>query len=157
MSDQWLQQLAPAHAPPPPGWWPFAMGWWLLTGLLVLIVLVVGTRWRSPPRKVKKAALRELRSIESSGAGVVETARAIESLLRRYAIATLGVPHVGRLSGKAWVELLSRHRSGFDAAMGHSLLRAAFGLPEMDHRAQWLSAARGFVRRSSRRPQSDDP
>jgi len=31
----WLAQLAPAHAPPPPGWWPLAPGWWAVMILII--------------------------------------------------------------------------------------------------------------------------
>ena len=35
VTPDWLAQLAPAHAPPPAGWWPLAPGWWVLLMLLV--------------------------------------------------------------------------------------------------------------------------
>ncbi len=154
MSNQWLEQLAPAHAPAPPGWWPLAPGWWVLIGSLVLLGVIVGIRWRAPHQGMRKAALRELRSIASSDADVVETARAIESLLRRYVVATAGVRTVARLSGRKWIELLSSQRGGFNSANGHSLLSATFGVPEADHRDQWLTAARDFVRRWPSRGQA---
>ena len=37
----WLAQLAPAHMPPPVGWWPPAPGWWMLAVILMIVIGVL--------------------------------------------------------------------------------------------------------------------
>lgn len=152
MNSNWLAQLSPAHAPPPPGWWPLAPGWWI-GGLLAIALLIwLGLWLRSPRRRLRQAALRELRIIASTRADVSATARSVESLLRRYALAVYGVETVGKLTGSTWIEFLSSPQRGrFDTATGRSLLSAAFGTPTEDRRDHWLSAADTFIRRAPER------
>jgi uncharacterized protein DUF4381 len=106
MSSDWLAQLASEHAPPPPGWWPLAPGWWVLLGLLVLFAaLFFGWRrwWRDPHAKLRRAALRELREIEARDDDGPAIARAIEDLMRRYALAVFGRERVASLAGNGWL------------------------------------------------------
>ncbi len=153
MSPDWLTQLAPAHAPPAPGWWPPAPGWWALAGLsLALLALLGGWYWR-PRQARQRLALRELARIRADGeADIAACARAIENVLRRYALAVFGRGEVARLSGAAWLSFAQRHGAAELAdETGRSLLVAAFGgvVPEQpDARERWLAGAEGFVRRA---------
>lgn len=149
MTPSWTSQLAPAHAPPPPGWWPPAPGWWIVA-VLLLAGLAVGVRWwRNPLRRSRRAALRELRAIRVEESDAVASARAIESLLRRFAIAVFGVPRVARLTGNAWLEFVAAEGGAPLAGdAGRSLLAAAFGGVASEDRERWLAAADAFVRRA---------
>jgi hypothetical protein len=151
MSAGWLAQLSPAHAPPSPGWWPVAPGWWVIVGSLVLLIAALTIWWLSPRHRLLRGALRELDSIVASDADAVRTSRAIQNLLRRYAVAAFGKRKVGRLSGEGWIVFLNSHNGGrFDPATGRNLLTAAFGRPQSDNREDWVAGAEAFLRRVPR-------
>ena len=156
MTPNWLSQLAPAHAPPPPGWWPPAPGWWVLLVLLLAAAIIAAWGWRDPYWKSRRAALRELRSIRAGDCDVVASAQAIESLLRRFAIAVFGGARVARLTGDAWLAfVVAEGGAPLAGETGRSLLAAAFGGVASDNRERWITAADAFVRagrKRSRRP-----
>lgn len=154
MNGDWLAQLAPEHAPPAPGWWPLAPGWWVLLAVILLIaaVIVCWRIWlRDPHAKVRRAALRELRDIGASDDDGPVVARAIESLMRRYAMAVFGRQRVSRLAGNSWLGFVASEAGApIPDDAGGSLLAAAFGNSPHDQRQQWIAAADAFVRRSAR-------
>ena len=153
MSAAWLTQLAPAHAPAPPSWWPPAPGWWALALLAAALAALAVMRWRDPHRAARRAALRELKRIRADDLDLPATARAIESLLRRYAIAVFGRARVARLTGSAWLEFVNREGGApLAGEAGASLLAAAFGGTVRDDRDRWLQGADAFVRQTRRAP-----
>ncbi|MDE2305433.1 MAG: DUF4381 family protein, partial [Gammaproteobacteria bacterium] len=104
MNDRWLDGLAPAHAPPPPSWWPPAPGWWVLLALATAAIAAALVWWRHPRLRLRRAALAELRRIRGRDDGdAVAVARALQNLLRRYALAVYGTERVARLHGDAWL------------------------------------------------------
>ncbi len=152
MTSNWTSQLAPAHAPPPPGWWPPAPGWWLVAGL-VLVAAAAGVRWwRDPYHRSRRAALRELRAIRVDDSDLVSSARAIESLLRRFAVAVFGGAQVARLTGEAWLTFVAAH-GGAELAgeHGRSLLATAFGGSASSDRDSWIAGADAFLRCARRK------
>ena len=155
MTPSWTSQLAAAHAPPPPGWWPPAPGWWLLAALLVAAAAAGVWWWRDPYRRSRRAALRELRVIRAAyrraDSDPAVSARAIESLLRRFALAVFGSARVARLTGDAWLAFVAA-QGGTPLAgeSGRSLLAAAFGGRVRDERECWISGADAFVRGARR-------
>jgi hypothetical protein len=158
MTPGWLSQLAPAHAPPPPGWWPPAPGWWLLAGLLLATAGSVVWWWRDPYRRSRRAALRELRAIRAEDSDIAVSARAIESLLRRFAIAVFGVARVARLTGDAWLAFVAA-QGGTQLAgdAGRSLLATAFGGSASADRDSWIAGADAFVRQARRPTRANPP
>lgn len=157
MKPSWLAQLAPSHAPPPPGWWPMAPGWWLILLLGVLLAWGLARWWRNPARRRRLAALAELRRIRAAtgAAGgsetAAESARAIENLLRRYAIAVFGRSRVAALSGEAWLNFLgAAGAQPLAGEAGRAMLAAAFGGPVHDQRTLWLAGAETFVQSAGR-------
>jgi len=152
MSPDFLAQLAPDHAPAAPGWWPLAPGWWVLMLLaLVLLVLFLRSR-RDPTRTPRRAALRELAAIERAQLGDGPTARAVENVLRRYALTVFGHARVARLSGEAWLAFLGeRGAPGLEGELGRTLLASAFSARPEPARERWLTAAAAFVRHTRRR------
>jgi hypothetical protein len=151
MTPSWLSQLAPAHAPPPPGWWPPAAGWWLVVAVLLAAAATVVWWWRDPYRRSRRAALRELRAIRAGDSDLATSARAIESLLRRFAIAVFGTARVARLTGDAWLAFVAAQGGGQLAGeAGRSLLTTAFGGGASDDRECWIAGADAFVRHARR-------
>lgn len=154
MSASWLSELAPAHAPPGPGWWPPAPGWWaaaLLGAVLIALGFLAVRWWGQPRRRCGRAALRELRVIRSSSMDGPPAARAIENLLRRYALALYGRETVARLTGNAWLEFASAAGAErLSGEAGRSLLASAFGERAAADRESWLAAAAEFIERTAR-------
>lgn len=146
MNSGWLKQLAPPHAPPPPGWWPPAPGWWLLALLLVLFVAGLIYWYLRPFRRLRRIALRELAHLEAYVHDDFQLARELQDLLRRYAIAAYGREAVANLSGDEWLSFIASH-GGKELAdeAGKRLLRVAYGgLMQCDRRA-WLKGAHNFL------------
>ena len=150
MNSDLLAQLAPAHAPAPPGLWPPAPGWWGLAVLLLAAAALV--LWlRHPARRLRLAALRELRQLEQGGVDDAALARGLEHLLRRYAVARFGREPVARLSGEPWIAFVAAHGgAALSGEPGRELLHAAYGGQGGTSRAPpnrtvWLSGTRGFL------------
>ncbi|MEC9359983.1 MAG: DUF4381 domain-containing protein [Pseudomonadota bacterium] len=146
MNQDLLAQLAPAHAPPPAGWWPPAPGWWLLLVVVLGLLAAVLAWWRHPSRRLRRAALAELRAIDGAGLDDAALAQHLESLTRRYAVARFGRDRVARLSGAAWLDFVVAHGgAAWRDEAGRQLLRAAYGGQAEADRAAWFGGARGFV------------
>lgn len=151
-ASNWLAQLAPDHAPPPPGWWPPAPGWWLLAALLIAFAIGLVLWWRNPRRRLRQAALRELARVGASTGNSNVIAAGIENVLRRFALAHFGQARVARLSGEAWLAfLVAEGADSLSGGPGRSLIAAAYGGQVPDARALWLAGARRFVQRAGRR------
>ena len=152
MSQDWLHQMAPAHAPAAIGWWPPAPGWWVLAALVVLL----STAWilwlRNPRRLLRRSALRQLQKIRKSDADGTAVAQAVQNLMRRYALHVFGYDAVASLAGEAWLQfVVSQGGNALAEGPGATLLRAAYGHPDQDDRGQWFQAAERFIARAGRK------
>lgn len=146
-SPDWLAQLAPPHAPPPPGWWPPAPGWWVLAAVLLAAVAAAWFGWMRPSRRLRRRALRELSDLEKSHQDSAQFARGLQDLLRRYAVARYGRDAVARLAGTAWIDFLVAH-GGAELAgnTGAALLHAAYAGAATNERTRWAAGARAFIK-----------
>jgi hypothetical protein len=103
-------QLRDVHAPPVPGLWPPAPGWWVLAGLLLVLLawaaMTLTRRYRLQRRR--RRILQELESVGQS----FDPERAprflmdVSTLLRRLAIDRYSRRRVASLTGRAWLEFL---------------------------------------------------
>jgi hypothetical protein len=147
MKPAWLAQLAPYHAPPPAGWWPLAPGWWALALLLVLAVAGGVFWWRRRPTRLRRAALHELKRLETDASDDAALARGLQQLVRRFAVARFGREAVAHLSGERWIAFVVAHGgSDWAGATGAALLRAAYGGTSASERARWIAGARAFLK-----------
>jgi len=152
MSQDWLHQLAPAHPPASVGWWPLAPGWWILAAMTVLLSVAWIFWLRNPSRRLRQSALRQLRRLRASKADSTEVARAVQNLMRRYALQMFGYEAVANLTGQTWLEfVVSQGGRALSGAAGTSLLRAAYGDSNQDDRSQWLQAAERFIAKAGRK------
>lgn len=150
VKPDWLAQLAPSHAPPPPGWWPLAPGWWVLAALLILSVVAVWLWQRRPQVRLRRAALRELAKIEQSAVDDADLARALTHLVRRYAVARFGRETVATLTGHRWIDFVVTHGgTPWSGEVGQALLRAAYGGECQPARKRWVAGAKAFFRGKS--------
>lgn len=147
--------MAPAHAPAAIGWWPLAPGWWASMGLAVLLSAALILWLRNPKRLLQRSALRQLRKIRASDADGTVVARAVQNLLRRYALHLFGYEAVASLTGEVWLEFIISHGgTALAGGPGKTLLQAAYGHHEQDDRKQWLEAAERFIARAGRKRQA---
>ena len=96
-----LDNLSDIAIPPPVSWWPLAPGWWVVTGIAVVVIAVaawkVWLRWQTSA--YRRAALDEL--------GKAKKVSAIAELLKRTALAAFPRTDVASLSGPTWCQWLS--------------------------------------------------
>jgi hypothetical protein len=146
--SDWLAQLAPAHAPLPVGWWPLAPGWWVLLVLVIATTVGICLWYRSQPRRLRRSGLRELAKLEATTVGDAAVARALENLVRRYAVARYGRETVAGLSGSRWLAFAVAHgATQWEGDTGSALLQAAYGgTPQQTDRARWVAGARAFLK-----------
>lgn len=150
VTPDWLAQLAPAHAPQPPGWWPLAPGWWGLLAVLAVAVAAFIYWRRHPVTRLRRLALRELKNLQATVIDDIALARELEHLLRRYAVARFGRDTVASLSGERWIAFVVEHGgAAWSGDSGASLLRAAYGGAVHADRTGWLTGAHAFIRERS--------
>lgn len=91
-------------------WWPLATGWWLLAGLVVATLIVIGWRWR---RRVHHrryidrllASLRDARVRHAADGDNAAFAASAHELVRR--VARTRDPASVTLSSRAWHDALA--------------------------------------------------
>jgi hypothetical protein len=147
VNNDWLSQLAPAHAPLSPGWWPLAPGWWVLLSLLLIVAATLIFWFFRPHTRLRRLALRELKSLQKNADDDAELARDLEHLMRRYAVARFGRDQVSGLSGERWLNFVVEHGgTSWAGTAGSNLLCLAYGGEAAAHRVAWLSGAKAFIR-----------
>lgn len=148
MNADWLTQLATARAPAPPSWWPPAVGWWLLVGLIPALAAVSILWWRfsagARRMRVRRAAMAELNRIRSLDEA--DRAPEIQRLMRRYAITAYGANAVANLSGDAWLRFVQAHGGAGFGGTSNKFLAAAFGKAASTSDTDWSSEAEAFIR-----------
>ena len=128
-----LARLRDVHAPPPVAWWPPAIGWWWLAGGLLLalgLLALGGWLWRR--RRQRRELLRALRRLHRQPPGDdSQRARelaALNTLLRRRALALAPAEEVAGLAGLAWLHFLDNTLEArtFSEGTGRILLDAPY-------------------------------
>ena len=165
MNQDWLAQLAPAHAPAAVGWWPPAPGWWVLA-IIVLCALGAGVwmllrQWRE--RRWRRRVVAELDRIAALNAAQpngVRLAADVSQLLRRASL--LIEPGAAALQGEEWLAFLDSrfnnanagaHEAQFRTDAGRALIDAPYrrtddpAQSEVDA-AALLGLARRWLRRA---------
>lgn len=123
----------------PVGWWPPAIGWWLVAGLVVLLIALLVWLWRR--RYVFAShwrwdAVRRLKTLRyrCTLEDPKEVGRELSELLRRIAIARRGREACAGLTGEEWLEWLSHDDpTGFDwKSQGRVLITLPYAPPRPD-------------------------
>jgi hypothetical protein len=166
--------LRDIHLPGAVGWWPFALGWWLLMGLVVAAVALYA--WQLYRARHRRAALRGLERVRvalESGAEPVVCLQMVSTILRRFAMtsaARAGVDtNVPGLIGERWLDYLDAlwGRREFTAGAGRQLLAAPYVRPNSIERTAalelttlctaWLTAQPAVQRTRNPRAPSASP
>jgi len=148
MIDNGMPVLRDIHSLDAVPWWPIAPGWWLLTGLLALLIVAAAGRywliyhgpwvgWRGDARRQLRALKKSLPEEDPR-----EVAGRLSELLRRIAMAHSGRREAAGLTGDDWLQWLAIHdNSGFDwERRGHLLLTAPYMPPALAVARKELSA-----------------
>ena len=123
-------QLRDIHPAPDPGWWPPAVGWWLVAVLALMALIVIGRwareYWRA--RRYRQRLLGELERIrQSHGKDPARLAAELSVLLRRVALARYPRAEVAGLTGEGWLAFLERSGGrGFQDGPGRALIEAPY-------------------------------
>jgi hypothetical protein len=141
--------LRDIHLPAAPGWWPPALGWWLLAGICILCIILAVLQWQRArrARRQRAAVMRELdRCIEDARSDPPALAAALSQFLRRLALSR--TPAAAAYAGERWLEYLDAQARGdeFRRGIGRALIDAQFR-PVADYD---VSALIALVRRWTR-------
>lgn len=122
--------LRDIHLPQDVGWWPPAIGWWVLTLLALLCVYFTFRAYRYFTRRTATTdAVRLLDSLcLAESIPPLEKVRQLSSLLRRVAISTDSRSEVAGLHGIAWLGYLDQSVPGtpFTQGPGRMLAQGPF-------------------------------
>lgn len=137
-----LEKLHDFYQPPPVPWTPQTLGWYVVFGVLALLVVWVTIwkirNWRH--NRYRREALHELASASPEQ---------LSGLLKRTALAAWPREQVASLSGDKWIGFLAESSAipAFRENPGNLIEQIAFALPSLssedeavlrDLSAQWI-------------------
>ncbi len=142
-----LSQLRDIHLPEPVSWWPPAIGWWMLLGIVLLAATGVWwmhrRRQRNAWRRSSLAELARLRQqYQANPSSPQPVVSELSVLLRRVAISRFPREESAKLSGEQWLVFLDRSNtdgSRFQSGEGRLLVVAPYAQQiniaseQMDH------------------------
>lgn len=122
-----LAALKPLHDPAPISWWPPAPGWWLVLLLVTIVAFLVYRLWKKGAPQ--RAALYELKMLESRQQTSAIKAAELNKLLKRYALVALPGTGAESLSGESWLDYLDQNggTGEFSNGIGRALLTLPYG------------------------------
>ena len=153
-----LSALHPLRDPALVGWWPPAPGWWLLLGLILLLLIGLALfLWRRYRRNAyRRLALRQLQAIQVQYRQDGDSSRfitAVNALLKSVALVAYPRRDVASSSGEEWLEFLNgtlkpaeQLQSGFVDVL-YSPHSPGPDLEEVQHSARsWIRRHKGVSR-----------
>ena len=137
--------LRDIHLPGSPGWWPPAIGWWLLAALVLVGVALYALHfYRARHKRAALKAMTSVRAALEKGAEPVACLQFLSTILRRFAMTSVarvpGEPDVAGLIGERWLRYLDGRwsRTDFSAGLGKRLLVAPYARPNSIERGTAL-------------------
>ena len=116
-----LDQLRDIHLPESVNWWPLAIGWWLLAGLLLILLVLIWVRFNKTKqqRQMVNHAMESLQQLEAdTSLDSQQWLQALSALLRRIVINLHGRKATAGLVGKQWLDYLDSHSKKKDFSEG---------------------------------------
>ena len=125
-------------------WWPLAPGWWIVIGLLLIILLSLAIRGIRNYQKnaFRRVALRELETLQSP--------HALPALLKRVALAVYPREQVAGLSADRWIAFLNQEvPKSFDKTTASILTTLDYGKPKLneEQHSNLIHAVRYWVKK----------
>lgn len=145
-----LDQLKDIHLPSEINWWPLAIGWWLVAGLVIamlVLLMVLFKNHRKKKQRLKQglAPFDQLANNESLSSQ--DWLNELSILLRRIAINVHGRNDVAGLVGSDWLSYLdnSGGTKEFSQGVGKVLAQQPYQ-PHVDYdRESMIKLARVWV------------
>ncbi|MCK5680475.1 DUF4381 domain-containing protein [bacterium] len=121
MQQNPLAALRDIHLPPEPGFWPPALGWWLVAFFLLAITSFSLIKWRQRQARLRpiKLALNELKklNLESSDPRQRQLLlQELSALVRRFALIYFPQKKVADLCGQEWLDFICKNSHSMDNA-----------------------------------------
>jgi hypothetical protein len=112
--------LRDIHLPETIGWWPPAMGWWILVILILVLSTIAIWLYKRITRKTAvKTAKKILQSIKQDNSlDDKEKLVKLSELIRRVAVSLSPRKETASLTGQAWLEYLDSTVTGSPFASG---------------------------------------
>ena len=137
--------LRDIHLPGPIGWWPPALGWWLVAAIaLAAIALCAVHYYQARHKRAALKAMTRVRTALEQGAEPVACLQFLSTILRRFAMTAVaraaGEADVAGLIGERWLRFLDGrwNRTDFSAGLGKRLTAAPYARPNSIERATAL-------------------
>lgn len=103
--------LRDIHLPEAVFWWPPALGWWLLAGLVILAILLLPKLYRyiklKPLNKVSTVAYQHIIDDYQRHQNKLLLVQSLSKLLRQISMSYQGREATANLTGDAWVNKLN--------------------------------------------------
>ncbi len=112
MPDIDLTPLKDVHLPTEPSLFPPATGWWIVAGVLCILIIGSFLFLYFLKRSPKRYALRILKSIERNQSDLPTIGVELGILLKRVALVAFPREEVASLSDKEWADFLLQHGNG---------------------------------------------
>ena len=134
-----IQQLAPLRTPDPIGFWPLAPVWWVVVGLLVIVLVFLCFQWlkRYQRNTYRREALKWLSELQEANSDV----HALSGALKATALKAYEATSVASLSDESWPNFLRDSCSKLSSDALDVLSRAHAPNPESLSALDWRDAA----------------
>ena len=124
--------LRDIHLPDPVGWWPPALGWWLLLVLIAVLTVAVYLFRHMRRRRLLKRTVRNelavLRKRYNENHDQAELLQSLSALMRRASISFYPRSQCASLTGEQWLQHLDNtaQRKEFQHGAGRVLAVAPY-------------------------------
>lgn len=124
--------LRDIHLPNPISWWPLALGWWLVIGIIIFCIICVFIiiKYFMRPTLYREAAtaLDRIESDFHQHGDATCSMKEISALLRRVILSQKNSDKKGGITGHAWLEILDKNLNGeeFREGAGKYLLSGPY-------------------------------
>ncbi|VAW96372.1 hypothetical protein MNBD_GAMMA23-1755 [hydrothermal vent metagenome] len=124
--------LRDIHLPDAVSWWPPAIGWWLLAGLIIITILLLPKLYRyiksKPLNKLATEAYQKVINDYKKSPNNQQLLQALVKLLRQISMSYQGRDVSAHLTGDSWVKQLNAltERDYFDFDTQKLLTRAPY-------------------------------
>jgi hypothetical protein len=127
-----LEQLKDIHLPDAIGFWPPALGWWLLAALLIAVFITAMVLYKHRQKSAyRRAAVKQVKKLFSDYKEPQqshELTGQLNRLLKAVALQSYPTKQVSRLTQKQWLEFLdnSANMQVFRQGAGEILASAPY-------------------------------